>query len=98
MGVILKSQNKNYIPDIVDKELKNWRQPERSEITINDKYALMPKDTFLQLQDVPLKFHAIKLPGKMSRTEINSKPFLYWFGLHENPIKCSIEWREIVII
>lgn len=90
----IKELNKNYIPILANEMLKNWRQPNRNEILVDDKNALMKKESFDQLQDYPEKYHWIRSEGKMCR---NGNIF-YWYGYHLKENMVSLHFREIILI
>lgn len=94
----LKSINKNYIPPLTEPILKNWSQPDRKDIIVDDKSALMLKETFNLLQEYPDKWHTYCYPGKMYKRIYMDTYILIWFTYHKDPNKVSVEVRNIIII
>lgn len=90
----IKSFNKNYIPKLTAERLKNWMQPNRESILVDDEFALMSKDTFNQLQNEPEKYHWFRDAGKMCRYN----DLFYWYGLHPKENMVSLHFRKIILL
>jgi hypothetical protein len=98
------------IPPITDLLGKNWNQPERSEILIDDTHALMTRFTFDKLAEYSASFPTGVYEGKMWKrhdgafdTEYISrggKPvwMLFWYGRHPDPDKVSNNYRTILVV
>ena len=91
--------NPNHIPDMDHPLGKNWNQPSRDKILIDDQYALMEKFTFDQLADYSFSQPTGVYPGKMWKSGRHKKWFLCWFGYSSKGENfCSNNYREIVIV
>lgn len=103
--------NRNFeIPPITDPLGRNWQQPDRSEILIDDTHALMSRQTFQTLKEYSATFPTGVYEGKMWKRHDGAldhgflarggKPvwLLVWFGLSDNPDTVSNNFREILIL
>lgn len=90
----LKEINKNYIPISQIPKERYWRQPDRSEIIVDDTHALMSLSAFNELQDYPEKYHAYRYVGKMCR----DKDLFYWYGHHRDENMVSLHFRRILTL
>ena len=89
--------NKNTIPEMTHPLSKAWDQPNKSEIAIDDTHALMTERTFKQLRDYSASIPSGVYDGKMWRMEAKGINYLRWYSSNEDPNKCSINTREILI-
>lgn len=90
------------IPPITDEMGKYWDQPNLEGILIDDKNALMSDSDFWALSDYSSTFPSGVYDGKMWKRRLNyydeSKGWnLCWYGPSEDPNKCSINHRRILI-
>ena len=92
-----------WIPRMTHPLSKVWQQPDRSEITVDDKYALMDRKAFSRLKEYSSSIPSALYVGKMwKRGWPFRDPRLKWFLCyvvpHEDPTKVVIREREIVLI
>lgn len=73
-----------------------WNQPNRKDILIDNKSALMKEEIFKQLFEYSYSLPSAVYPGKMFKKKRDGKWFLVWFSEHKDPKKCSINNREII--
>lgn len=97
--------DRNEIPPMTHPYGAHWDQPNREEILVDDKHALMTKRTFLQLSEYSYTNPTGTYEGKMWRARrLETDPdlpewYLKWFGLSFNgdPEMVSINRRIILI-
>jgi hypothetical protein len=91
---------KNEIPIMTHPLSSAWDQPKRSEITLDDNYAMMNKKTFEDLAEYSCSMPSGVYEGKMwKRIDWQSQvPYFFWYGLSEKEGHCSINSREIIVI
>lgn len=82
------------IPEMTDEMGRYWDQPNRSEILVDDKYAIMTKATFKKLANYEHSHPSGIYDGKMWRCGTT----LLWYGPSENLKLCSINRRLILIV
>lgn len=90
----------NVIPPMTHPYGQHWKQPDRAEILIDDKHAVMSKSSLEKLLDYSNSQPSGVYEGKMWRVKIG-KPtrwFLCWFGYSQKPDCCSNNHREILIV
>lgn len=85
------------IPQITDPLGKNWKQPHRRYIEVDDTHALMSEQTFKGLLEYSCTIPSGKYEGKMWKANRSGKWYLAWYGPDLEPGYLSIEWREILI-
>lgn len=81
------------IPLMTHELSQGWRQPDRSQILIDDKHALMTQRTFDQLSNYETTIPSGVYDGKMWRRG----NCLCWYGPAADPSQCSINMREVLI-
>src|SRR6185369_6564631 len=98
------------IPRITHPWGKSWEQPDRSEILLDDEYAVMSKATFDKLHEYSASNPSGVYEGKMWKRNDGAfdidflakggKPtwYLVWYGRHPDPDKVSNNYRKILII
>lgn len=96
------------IPPMTDPLGAHWKQPAREEILTDGKNAVMTKATFAKLAEYSATVPSGVYPGKLwkrhdgafdPRCEPSARRWLLvWFGVHSLPDRCSINWREILIV
>ena len=87
------------IPPITDPAGQFWRQPSRSEILVDEGFALMARKTFLQLQPYDWTIPSGVYIGKMWSRSCDLGLFLCWYVPHpREPDRCSISTREVVFL
>ena len=88
----------NEIPVMTHPLSKHWRQPPLESIAIDDTHALMTTATFNALSDYSLSIPSGVYEGKMWRRHDNLRTWLLmWYGPADDPDKCSINHRVILI-
>ena len=88
----------NYIPEMTDPLSKCWKQPNRSEILLDDDYAVMTKESFGELAEYSCSVPSGQYSGKMWRSSYNiGRWTLRWMIIYPagNGIILS---REILIV
>jgi hypothetical protein len=106
---IERAESFEAIPPITDPMGRNWQQPDRREILIDDTHAVMTTATFNALAEYSCTNPSGAYEGKMwkrhdgafDRAYLASggKPEwkLVWYGRHLDPAKVSINHRLILI-
>lgn len=104
--------NKDHpIPPMVHPLSKYWEQPLRDYILVDDKNAIMSEYTFKQLHEYTSTVPSGVYEGKMWRAMQHDgilygrlrvrqdKPWLLrWWGPSEDPNKCTLNSREIILV
>jgi hypothetical protein len=90
------------IPKITNPMGRNWRQPPREAIEIDETHALMSKSTLEQLGNYSASMPSGVYPGKMWRRakdyhDESKGWWLLWFGESDIPGYVSNHCREILI-
>lgn len=85
-----------------------WPQPPREAILIDDKHALMTRATFEQLAEYSASRPSGVYPGKLWRRHDGlfdpkcppqRRRWLFcWYGTSDDPTKCSINYREVLLV
>lgn len=86
------------IPPITDPMGRYWKQPSRDRILIDDKHALMDRDTFALIEDYSSSMPSGVYEGKMWRRFSESKWHLVWYGPSLFPNSYDVNRREILIV
>lgn len=99
----------NFIPPITNEMGRYWEQPSNEQIAVDDSHALMDTATFDALAEYSCTHPSGVYEGKMWRRHngIYDEKFLksggipewllMWFGPSDDPDKCSINSRKILI-
>lgn len=86
------------VPPMTDPLGKQWNQPGLNEIERTpDGYVIMRKAVFEKLKEYSTTLPTGAYPGKMWRRQTNTGWLLCWFGEHEDPDKCTINHRPIIL-
>ena len=85
------------IPDIVHPLGKYWEQPNRDNILIDDKHALMSKHSLDGLHEYSMSIPTGVYTGKMWKSKVLGKWLLRWFGNENDKGLLPILSREILI-
>lgn len=86
------------IPQITDPRVKNWQQPHRRFIEMDDKSALMSEQTFKALKEYSTSLPSGQYAGKMWKAKVRGKWYLRWYS-DSNCSECiNINSREILIL
>lgn len=100
----------NKIPQITDPLGRHWQQPSPEKIAIDETHALMDYATFAALADYSSSIPSGVYDGKMWRRHdgIFDRRFLdsgvipewllMWYGPSDDPGKCSINSRKILLV
>ena len=107
---IERADSLEVIPPITDPMGKNWEQPNRKDILVDEKYAVMTRETFFKLHEYSASQPSGVYPGKMWRRHNGEfdyefirnggKPkwLLCWFVPSEKgPDLCTTNMREILL-
>lgn len=94
------------IPPMTDPLGAYWEQPGREAILVDGTHAVMTQRTFDALAEYSSTYPTGVYPGKMWRRDdgaYDPRPgrrvwLLCWYGLHADPGRCSINFREILIV
>lgn len=87
------------IPVMVDPLGRYWEQPDRSEIEIDDTYALMSKAAFDKLADYSMSIPSGTYIGKMWKCHYKQNEwFLVWYGEDKEPGFVTINKRRILVV
>lgn len=100
-----------FIPPITDPLGRNWDQPDMTDVTFDDTHVMLTQKQFDGLAEYSTTTPSGVYPGKCWKAQgldwpkehggfpkPNGKWYLRWFGLCEDPNKCSNNGREIIII
>ena len=87
----------NEIPEMTDPLSRYWKQPDRSEILVDDTHAIMTKKTFEKLANYSMSNPTGIYEGKMWRSEYKDGWCLRWVGFSDIPEKCFIMSRKIIL-
>ena len=87
----------NEIPAMIDPLSYYWAQPDRSEICVDDKNALMNKESLDKLHDYSGSIPTGVYMGKMWKRFEKTAWFLVWYGECGQPGRCSVNYREIIL-
>ena len=105
-----KAQGPNYIPrPMLHPYGKHWTQPDPNNILVDDTHALMTQADFNQLSDYTQSQPSGVYEGKMWKVQdfIHLRGggarrlktwYLRWFGVADEPTKCSNNCRVILIV
>jgi hypothetical protein len=96
------------IPPITDPLGRHWRQPDMTQVEITSEHARLTQAQFDSLSDYSTSYPSGVYHGKCwkaqgtetldgGRWRWTGTWFLRWYDHHEDPKKCSIKQREIII-
>lgn len=87
------------IPAMTDPLGRHWRQPDRTEILLDDKHAVMDGKTFSRLAEYSTSIPSGVYPGKMWKCHcLDGEWVLRWFGeVDGRPDLCSQNQRVILL-
>src|SRR6266404_4213062 len=89
----------NAIPAITSPLGKDWKQPDRRHILVDDQIAVMSKEAFSMLADYSRSIPSGKYRGKMWKSvDEQGKWHLRWYDVSHAPGYLSIPTREIVVL
>jgi hypothetical protein len=86
------------IPPITHPLGRAWDQPDRAEILVDDKHAVMSADTLKELAEYNTSIPSGVYEGKMWKRVQSSETLLCWFGPSPHPDKCSINFRPVLLL
>ena len=88
------------IPPIVNPLGRYWDQPDRENITIDEKSAIMSQADFEKLHDYSTSDPTGCYEGKMwkSYATTNHTWYLSWYDYHTDIAKIRVCSREIIIL
>lgn len=85
------------IPPITDPLGRHWSQPDRSEISVSSNFAKMTRATFAKLPCYDSTLPTGVYDGKMWARRQSNGTLLCWFGPADDPTKCSLNTRKIIL-
>lgn len=93
------------IPPMTHELGRNWKQPDRGEILVDDTHAVMTKATFDKLANYSFSAPSGVYEGKMWRSSITSQTdtgvtqynYLNWYDTL-SAVLCRVVSREIIIV
>lgn len=86
------------IPIMTDPMGRNWRQPDKDNILIDDTHAIMNKPDFDRLAEYSYLQPSGVYVGKMWKMQRGDTWYLCWYGVDPEPGYCSNNYRKILII
>lgn len=90
------------IPQITDPMGKYWSQPDRSDIIIDEKYAMMSLADFQKLHEYTCTLPTGTYVGKMWKAKVTTESeqffLLAWYDRFVNPNQIAIECRRIIVV
>lgn len=89
--------DENVIPVITHPLGKAWDQPDKDNVLVDNKNALMSKKSFNELLEYSCSQPSGVYEGKMWKSQYNGTWYLKWFDFHSNPEYVSTKSREIII-
>lgn len=84
-------------PIVSPYSLGSWRQPDREQILIDDRHAVMSQRTFEQLLEYSATIPTGVYPGKYWRRHDSGRWLFCWYGPLPDPSQCSINARELLL-
>lgn len=90
-------KNNEIIPDMIHPLGKYWQQPNKDNIVIDDRNALMGKDSLDELHEYSMSIPTGVYAGKMWKAKVLNKWILRWFGSENDKGLLPILSREILI-
>ncbi|KAA6347852.1 hypothetical protein EZS27_004717 [termite gut metagenome] len=88
----------NRIPHMTDPLSRAWEQPLTEDILLDDKHALMHQEDFDTLHEYSLTLPSGVYEGKMWKCSYEDRWLLCWYDKDDDPSKCSIKRREIILL
>lgn len=100
---------KNEIPPITDPMGRHWYQPKLTGILMDDTHCILTQDQFDRLPEYSASIPSGVYPGKAWKRNDGAfdeafraaggklRWLLGWYGETDDPEKCSINWREVLI-
>lgn len=89
---------KDEIPEMTHPFGKHWPQPDTSEITFHMKQAHMSPETLEKLQKYNCSLPSGVYVGKMWKSRQSDGSWvLRWYAESDDPERCRIEQRKIII-
>ncbi|MHA6905165.1 hypothetical protein ACEQ38_08025 [Ralstonia syzygii subsp. celebesensis] len=87
------------IPPMTDPLGRFWKQPDRTEILMDSKHAVMNRSSFDRLSEYSTSRPTGVYPGKMWKSITrDGAPYLCWYGIVEGRDDlCSNNARQILI-
>lgn len=89
---------KNIIPTMTDPLSKAWEQPSKEKILIDDTHSIMSTETMNELKNYSHSIPSGVYEGKMWKAESKGVKFLRWYSSSDDPNKCNINTREIILL
>ena len=88
------------IPPITDPMGRHWDQPPREDILVDDEHAVMTASTFTALLEYSSSIPSGVYDGKMWRRHDygDCLDLLMWFGPSDDPGKCKVNSRIILLV
>ena len=86
------------IPVITDPLGKQWRQPDQSEMLIDDKHAVMYEPAFENLYDYSHSYPTGSYAGKMWKRYQDGRWLLVWIEPAKAANHLVYQYREIIIL
>jgi hypothetical protein len=105
-----KLEAQEIIPLMTHELSSAWNQPDRSEIALDDKYALMTRRTFDQLNEYSASNPTGAYEGKMWKRHDGKFDYIFlvrggmpewllcWYGRSEKPGYVSNNSRKIILV
>lgn len=99
--------DRNTIPPI-DPQGVNWLQPSPTNIAIDDTHALLTAADWAELREYSASNPSGVYPGKIwkrhdglfdSRCHPSKRRWLLcWYGISQDPGKCTVNYREAIVV
>lgn len=90
------------IPQMTHELSRYWKQPNPSDILIDERHAVMNSLTFNALAEYSLSVPSGVYDGKMwkANTLRRGRPtwLLKWYDRGDSPMHCALKIREILIV
>ena len=85
-------------PVMVDPMGAHWTQPSRQDVLIDEKHAVMSRNSLSMLLDYSHSVPSGVYDGKMWKTLHNGAWYLRWFSPSKDPTRCAINARLILVL
>jgi hypothetical protein len=100
----------NAIPEITDELGRYWEQPDLRSVLIDDTHCILTQQQFDKLEEYSASQPSGVYPGKAWKRHDGAfdqrfiktggvpEWLLAWYGNCDDPAKCSVNFRKILIV
>jgi len=98
MATATRTDRATSIPPMTDPLGRYWKQPDHSEVLVDEEHALMGQGAFDKLRNYSHSIPTGVYAGKMWRTKSGDKWYLRWYSPSDKPEYFDLRTREIIIV